>query len=80
MITGKQVTKKAASAAGGFIGLFSYASVIFTGVGVGALSDKFGQAFWNNLFLLMAGVAIVGGLIIAVLWNIKDDGYVHDNQ
>lgn len=80
VITGKQVTKKAASAAGGFIGLFSYASVIFTGVGVGALSDKFGQAFWNNLFLLMAGVAIVGGLIIAVLWNIKDDGYVHDNQ
>lgn len=78
VISGNQVTKKAASAAGGFIGLFSYASVIFTGTGVGILSDRFGDAFWNNLFLIMAGVAIAGGLIIATLWNIKDDGYVHD--
>jgi len=79
VISGNQVTKKAASAAGGFIGLFSYASVLFTGAGVGILSDRFGDAFWNNLFLIMAGVAIVGGLIIASLWNIKDDGYLHES-
>ena len=78
VISGNQVTKKAASAAGGFIGLFSYASVIFTGAGVGILSDRFGAAFWDNLFLIMACVAVAGGLIIATLWNIKDDGYVHE--
>ena len=75
VITGKHATKNAASAAGGIIGLFSYASVIFTGAGVGFMSDKFGADFWNNLFLIMAVVAIVGGLIISTLWNIKDDGY-----
>ncbi|MBQ8421051.1 MAG: MFS transporter [Bacteroidales bacterium] len=80
VISGNQVTKKAASAAGGFIGLFSYASVIFTGTGVGMLSDRFGDAFWDNLFLIMAAVAVAGGLLIATLWNIKDDGYVHDAE
>ena len=72
------MTKKAASAAGGFIGLFSYASVIFTGAGVGVLSDRFGASFWDNLFLIMACVAVAGGMLIATLWNIKDDGYVHE--
>lgn len=80
VISGNQVTKKAASAAAGFIGLFSYLSTIFTGAGVGVLSDKFGDAFWNNLFLIMAGIAIAGGLLIATIWNIKDDGYVHSEN
>ncbi|MBR1705541.1 MAG: MFS transporter [Bacteroidales bacterium] len=77
VITGNQVTKKAASAAAGFLGLFSYLSVIFTGTGVGLLSDRFGDGFWNNLFLIMAGISVAGGLLIASLWKIKDDGYVH---
>lgn len=50
---------------------------VFQGAGVGILSDRFGSAFWDNLFLIMACVAVAGGLIIATLWNIKDDGYVH---
>ena len=78
VISGNQVTKKAASAAAGFIGLFSYLSTLFTGAGVGLLSDRFGDAFWGNLFLIMAFIAIGGGLLIATLWNIKDDGYVHE--
>ena len=80
VISGNQVTKKAASAAGGFIGLFSYASVIFTGAGVGMLSDRYGDGFWDNIFLIMAAVAVAGGALIAVLWNIKDDGYVHETK
>lgn len=80
VISGNQVTKKAASAAAGFIGLFSYLSTIFTGAGVGLLSDRFGDGFWNNLFLIMACIAIGGGLLIATLWNIKDDGYVHEKD
>ena len=75
-----QVTKKGASSAVGIIGLMSYLSVLFTGIGIGVLSDKFGDAFWNNLYLIMAGIAIVGGLVVATLWNIKDDGYIHEES
>ena len=80
VISGNQVTKKAASAAAGFIGLFSYLSVFFTGTGIGILSDKYGSAFWDHLFLIMAFISIAGGLLIATIWRIKDDGYVHDKQ
>ncbi|MBQ7517911.1 MAG: MFS transporter [Bacteroidales bacterium] len=73
----KQATKKAAATAVGFIGLMSYASVLFTGVGLGWFSDHFG---WDHLFILMAGVALIGGVIMAFLWNIKDDGYIHEDQ
>lgn len=78
VITGNQVTKKVASAAAGFVGLFSYLSTLFTGAGVGLLSDRFGDAFWNNLFLIMACIAVAGGLLIASIWNIKGDGYIHE--
>ena len=74
VIASNQVTKKAASSAVGLIGLMSYVSVIFTGAGLGWFSDHFG---WDNLFILMCGVSIIGGLTVAVLWNIKDDGYIH---
>lgn len=73
----KHATKKAASTAVGLIGLMSYGSVIFTGVGLGWFSDHFG---WDNLFLLMTIVAVIGGLIVFALWNIKDDGYIHDEK
>ena len=74
-VTGiKQATKKAASTSVGVIGFVSYLSVIFTGWGLGWFSDKFG---WDYLFILMAGVAIFGGIVIATLWNIKDDAYEH---
>jgi len=71
----KHATKKAASSALGIIGIMSYVSVIFTGVGLGWYSDTFG---WDSLYLLMTGVSIVGFFFIAVLWNIKDDGYVKE--
>ena len=71
----KQATKKAASSALGIIGIMSYVSVLVTGVGLGWYSDHFG---WGSLYLLMAGVSVVGFVFIAVLWNIKDDGYIHD--
>ena len=71
----KQATKKAASSAVGLIGFMSYVSVIFTGAGLGWYSDHFG---WDSLFILMAGVAVVGGVIVATLWNIRNDGYIHE--
>lgn len=73
----KQATKKAAASAVGFIGLMSYASVLFTGIGLGWFSDRWG---WGNLYILMAAVSLIGGVLVATLWNIKDDGYVHEND
>ena len=74
VVATKQATKKAASSAVGLIGFMSYLSVIITGAGLGWFSDTFG---WDYLFILMAGFALVGGLIVTSLWNIKDDGYIH---
>ncbi len=73
----KNATKKAASSAVGLIGLMSYASVVVTGAGLGWFSDHFG---WDYLFILMAGFAVVGGILVALLWNIKADGYIHENE
>ena len=75
VVATKQATKKAASSAVGLIGFMSYLSVIITGAGLGWFSDTFG---WDYLFILMAGFALVGGIIVTSLWNIKDDGYIHD--
>ncbi|MBO6161462.1 MAG: hypothetical protein J6O01_08285, partial [Bacteroidales bacterium] len=63
--------------AGGLLGMMSYGSVLITGVGLGWFSDHFG---WDYLFILMAGFAVVGGILVATLWNIKDDGYIHENN
>ncbi len=72
----KHATKKAASSALGIIGIMSYVSVIFTGAGLGWYSDRFG---WDSLYLLMAGVSVIGFIFIVVLWNIKDDGYIKED-
>ncbi len=77
VVAANQATKKAASSAVGLIGLCSYASVIFTGVGLGWFSDKFG---WGSLFLIMTFVAVIGAAIVLPLWNIKKDGYIHDEE
>lgn len=71
----KHATKKAASAAVGLIGLMSYVSVIITGAGLGWFSDQYG---WDHLFIIMGGFSVLGGLLCAFLWNIKDDGYIHE--
>ena len=75
VVATKQATKKAASSAVGLIGFMSYLSVIITGAGLGWFSDTFG---WDYLFILMAGFALMGGVIVTSLWNIKDDGYIHE--
>ena len=75
VVATKQATKRAASSAVGLIGFMSYLSVIITGAGLGWFSDTFG---WDYLFILMAGFALVGGIIVTSLWNIKDDGYIHE--
>ena len=63
-------TKKAASSAVGLIGLMSYLSTIVTGVGFGFLADKFGG--WSWIFITMGGLAVVGTVLIAALWGMKE--------
>lgn len=77
VVASNAATKKAASSAVGLIGLMSYVSVLFTGVGLGWFSDRFG---WHYLFILMAVVAVIGGVIVSSLWNHVGDGYIHDEK
>ena len=63
-------TKKAASSAVGLIGFMSYLSTIITGVGFGALADKFGG--WSWIFITMGGLAVVGTVLILSLWGMKE--------
>lgn len=77
VIAVKQATKKAASSAVGLIGFMSYLSVVVTGAGLGIFSDKFG---WGYLFILMAGVSVIGAVLMISLWNIPEDGYIHESK
>ena len=63
-------TKKAAASAVGLIGFMSYLSTIITGVGFGALADKFGS--WSWIFITMGGLAVVGTVLILSLWGMKE--------
>lgn len=63
-------TKKAASSAVGLIGFMSYLSTIITGIGFGALADKFGG--WGWIFITMGGLAAVGMVLILSIWGMKD--------
>ena len=63
-------TKKAASSAVGLIGFMSYLSTIVTGAGFGFLADKFGG--WGWIFITMGGLAVVGTVLIAALWGMKE--------
>ncbi|MBR4756589.1 MAG: hypothetical protein IK076_06585, partial [Bacteroidales bacterium] len=53
---------------------------LITGVGFGIMSDHFHDAFWDNLFIIMAGFAVTGAILLFFLWNIKDDGYIHEED
>lgn len=70
VIASNQATKKAASSAVGLIGLMSYLSTIVTGYGFGTLADRFGG--WHWIFIAMSGLAVVGTLLIATVWNLKE--------
>jgi len=50
----------------------SYLSTIITGVGFGALADKFGG--WSWIFITMGGLAVVGAVLILSLWGMKEGG------
>lgn len=65
-------TKKLAGTSIGFTSLFSYASVVVSGVGMGALAQHFG---WYYAYIVVIGVAVAGALIFLLLWNVKASAY-----
>ena len=69
VVASNEVSKKAASSAVGIIGFMSYLSTLLTGYPLGKFADTFG---WHPIFILMAGVAVIGFIMIASLWNLKD--------
>ena len=66
-------TRRFAGTAVGFTSLFSYASVLFSGWGMGALADRTGG--WAVPFLSVVGAALLGAGLFLVLWNTKPNGY-----
>ena len=69
VIASNEVSKKAASSAVGIIGFMSYLSTLITGLPLGLFADKFG---WHPMFILMAGVSMIGFILIVTLWNLRD--------
>ena len=45
-------------------------STIVTGVGFGALADKFGG--WGWIFITMGALAVVGAGLVMSLWGLKE--------
>ena len=66
-------TRRFAGTAVGFTSLFSYASVLFSGWGMGALADRSGG--WAVPFLSVVAATILGAGLFLALWNTKPNGY-----
>ena len=66
-------TKRFAGTAVGFTSLFSYGSVLFSGWGMGFLSEKTGS--WTVPFVSVIGAALVGAVFFALLWKTRPNGY-----
>lgn len=69
VVASNEVSKKAASSAVGIIGFMSYLSTLLTGYPLGKFADTYG---WHPIFILMAGVSVIGFVLIVTLWNLKD--------
>ena len=66
-------TRRFAGTAVGFTSLFSYASVLFSGWGMGALSEATGG--WAVPFLSVVAATIFGAGLFLALWGTKPNGY-----
>ena len=66
-------TKSLAGTAVGFTSLFSYASVLVSGWGMGWLTDATGG--WGAPFTAVIGATLLGAGLFLALWNTKPNGY-----
>lgn len=66
--TTQQATPRAAGVAGGFVGIFSYASTVLSGVGFGFVAQHLG---WNAAYAAILFSALVGGVVLMLMWRAK---------
>ena len=66
MATTQQATPRAAGVAGGFVGIFSYASTILSGIGFGFVAQHWG---WNAAYATILAAALVGGTVLSLIWR-----------
>lgn len=66
-------TKSLAGTAVGFTSLFSYASVLASGWGMGWLTDA--TDGWGAPFAVVIGASLLGAGLFLALWNTKPNGY-----
>ena len=64
--TTQQATPRAAGVAGGFVGIFSYASTILSGIGFGFVAQHWG---WNAAYATILAAAVIGGLVLLLMWK-----------
>jgi len=64
--TTQQATPRAAGVAGGFVGIFSYASTILSGIGFGFVAQQWG---WNAAYATILAAALVGGGVLLLMWR-----------
>ena len=64
--TTQQATPRAAGVAGGFVGIFSYASTILSGLGFGYVAQRWG---WNAADATMVAAALAGGGVLLLMWR-----------
>lgn len=65
-------TKRAAATAGGFTGIFGYASTLVSGVGLGWLADNHG---WDVAFEALILTSVIGTVLFALAWKAPAHGY-----
>lgn len=64
--TTQQATPRAAGVAGGFVGIFSYASTILSGIGFGFVAQHWG---WDAAYATILAAALIGGAVLSFIWR-----------
>ena len=64
--TTQQATPRAAGVAGGFVGVFSYASTVLSGVGFGYIAQRWG---WNVAYVTVVVAALLGAMALLPIWR-----------
>jgi OPA family glycerol-3-phosphate transporter-like MFS transporter/OPA family sugar phosphate sensor protein UhpC-like MFS transporter len=72
IIVANLATKRVAATAIGFTSIFSYASTLVSGWGLGWLVQHYG---WDAALTGLTGVAGLGALMFALVWPAKAHGY-----
>ena len=65
--TTQQATPRAAGVAGGFVGIFSYASTVLSGVGFGYIAQRWG---WNAAYVTVVVAALLGAMALLPIWRV----------